>query len=109
MRPTLGLLLFADYSLEELVRLGRVAEELGYHSLWYTDIRFGRECYVSLAAVAAVTSKLLLGPGVSDPYSRHPAVTAATIATFDDCFLLGATSSLSFTSTFLCNTSDSRG
>ncbi len=84
MRPTLGLLLFADYSLEELVRLGRVAEELGYHSLWYTDIRFGRECYVSLAAVAAVTSKLLLGPGVSDPYSRHPAVTAATIATFDE-------------------------
>ena len=84
MRPSLGLLLFADYSLGELVRLGSLCEEWGYRSLWYTDVRFGRECYVSLAAIAAATNTLLLGPGVSDPYSRHPAITAATIATLDE-------------------------
>ncbi|MGI9334598.1 MAG: LLM class flavin-dependent oxidoreductase [Gammaproteobacteria bacterium] len=84
MRPSLGLLLFADFSLAELARLGRLCEDLGYRSLWYTDIRFGRECYVSLAAVASVTTRLLLGPGVTDPYTRHPAITAATIATFDE-------------------------
>ena len=84
MRPALGLLLYADYSLAELVELGRLCEQLGYRSFWYTDIRFGRECYVGLSAVASRTRRLLLGPGVSDPYTRHPAITAATIATFDE-------------------------
>jgi 5,10-methylenetetrahydromethanopterin reductase len=84
MTPKLGLLLNAEYPLSELVRLGRLAEELGYEALWYTDIRFARECYLGLAAVAAATSKIQLGPGVTDPYSRHPAITAATIATLDE-------------------------
>ena len=84
MRPALGLLLFADYSLDELGRLGQLCEELGYRCLWYTDVRFGRECYLGLASIAARTEKILLGPGVTDPYTRHPAITAATIATFDE-------------------------
>ncbi len=84
MRPALGLLLFADHTLEELVGLGQLCEQLGYRSFWYTDVRFGRECYVGLSAVAAQTRRLRLGPGVSDPYTRHPAMTASTIATFDE-------------------------
>ena len=84
MRPSLGLLLFADYSLEELVSLAQLCEDLGYRSFWYTDVRFGRECYVGLSSVASRTSRLRLGPGVSDPYTRHPAMTASAIATFDE-------------------------
>ena len=84
MRPELGVLLFADYSLDELGRLGRLCEELGYRCLWYTDVRFGRECYLGLASVAARTERIMLGPGVTDPYTRHPAITAAAIATFDE-------------------------
>ena len=84
MQPALGLLLYADYPLADLVALGRLCEELGYRSFWYTDVRFGRECYVGLSAVASHTSRLRLGPGVSDPYTRHPAMTASTIATFDE-------------------------
>ena len=84
MQPSLGVLLFADFSLTELAGLGRLCEDLGYRSFWYTDIRFGRECYLGLAAVASATSKILLGPGVTDPYTRHPAITAASIATLDE-------------------------
>ena len=83
-KRSLGVLLYADYSLAELAHLGKFCEQLGYRTLWYTDVRFGRECYLGLASVAAVTDRLLLGPGVSDPYSRHPAMTASTIATFDE-------------------------
>jgi 5,10-methylenetetrahydromethanopterin reductase len=77
-------LLNAEYPARDLVQLGRLAEELGYGRLWYTDIRMFRECYLGLAAIAAETKQIALGPGVTDPYSRHPAVTAATIATFDE-------------------------
>lgn len=37
--------------------------------------------YVALALAASVTSKLLLRPGVTNPLTRHPAVTAASILT----------------------------
>jgi 5,10-methylenetetrahydromethanopterin reductase len=80
----IGALLNAEYPVGELVQLGQLAEQLGYRHLLYTDVRLFRECYLGLAAMAAATSKILLGPGVTDPYSRHPAVTASTIATFDE-------------------------
>jgi 5,10-methylenetetrahydromethanopterin reductase len=79
-----GALLNAEYPVRELVELGRLAERLGYRHVLYTDVRLFRECYLGLAALAAGTTALLLGPGVTDPYSRHPAVTASTIATFDE-------------------------
>ena len=81
---TVGVLLNAEYPPAELLRLGELAEMLGYHSLWYTDVRMLRECYVGLAALAMRTSRIRLATGVTDPYSRHPAVTAASIATIDE-------------------------
>lgn len=84
MAPSLGLLLNAEYPTSELVELGRLSEALGYRFFWYTDVRFARECYLGLAAVAGATHHITLGPGVTDPYSRHPAITAATIATLDE-------------------------
>jgi 5,10-methylenetetrahydromethanopterin reductase len=84
MTPALGVLLYSDYTLAELTELGRLSEELGYRFFWYTDVRFTRECYLGLAAVAAKTACIRLGTGVTDPYSRHPAITAATIATLDE-------------------------
>lgn len=84
MSRALGVLLNAEYPVQELTELGRLAEDLGYDHLWYTDVRLFRECYIGLAALATRTTRIRLGPGVTDPYSRHPAVTAATIATLDE-------------------------
>ena len=84
MAVPVGALLNAEYPASELVELGLLCESLGYDQLWYTDIRLFRECYVALGALAARTERIRLGPGVSDPYSRHPAMTAATIATLDE-------------------------
>ena len=79
-----GLLLFSDYTIDELAELAVVAENCGYRDLWYTDVRFARDCYLGLAAAAARTRHIRLGTGVTDPYSRHPALTAAAIATLDE-------------------------
>jgi len=38
------------------------------------------DCYVSLAAAAMATTSLKLGTGVTNPITRHPAVTASAIA-----------------------------
>lgn len=80
-----GLLLWASESTTaEFLGLARLAEECGYSELWYTDSRFDRDAYVGLAMAARHTNKLLIGPGVSDPYSRHPAMIAMAMATLDE-------------------------
>lgn len=84
MRPVLSVLLNAEYSTSRLVDLGRVSEDVGYHGLWYTDLRFAHDCFIGLAAIAPKTSRILLGPGVVDPYSRHPSAIASAIATLDE-------------------------
>jgi 5,10-methylenetetrahydromethanopterin reductase len=82
--PRLGVLLNAEYAAGDLVRLGELAEKLGYTHFFYVDVRFHRECYIGLASVAMRTQHMLLGTGVTDPYSRHPAITAASMATLDE-------------------------
>ncbi len=84
MRLSLGLLLADDYSCSELTELGALAETLGYDSFWFVDVRLAHECYIGLASIATRTGRIRLGTGVTDPYSRHPAVTAASIATLDE-------------------------
>ena len=84
MTLPIGLLLFSDYTTAELVDHAVLAERLGYRDFWYTDVRFARDCYLGLAACAFHTSRIRLGTGVTDPYARHPALTAAAIATLDE-------------------------
>jgi len=79
-----GLLLLPSRPAAELVDLAVSAEALGYDDFWLADERFFREAYTILGLVAARTSRIRLGPGVTDPYSRHPALTAMAIATLDE-------------------------
>ncbi len=79
-----GLLLNAEWDHRRLMSLAAAAEEYGYDVFWYADERFFRETYTGLAACATVTSQILLGPAVTDPYTRHPALTAAAMASLDE-------------------------
>ena len=66
------------------IRLAQLAESLGYSEFWYTDNKFVRDCFAGLALVAANTTTIKIGPGVSDPYSRHPAMIGMGLATLDE-------------------------
>ena len=80
----LGLLMLGDVSVQVMAERARLAEAVGYGTVWLADERFYREVYSCLAHFAARTSKVLLGPCVTDPFSRHPALTAMAIATLDE-------------------------
>jgi 5,10-methylenetetrahydromethanopterin reductase len=84
MAARFSLLLNAEHEHRRLIAIARQAEELGFHTLWYADERFYRETYIGLAACALATSRLGLGPAVTDPFTRHPALTAAAIASLDE-------------------------
>lgn len=79
-----GLMLASELPPDRLIGLVELAESLGYAELWLTDQRFWRDCYVGLALAARHSKRLLLGPGVNDPFTRHPATIAMSIATLNE-------------------------
>jgi 5,10-methylenetetrahydromethanopterin reductase len=72
-------------SAEEAVADAKRAEAAGFHWLGVADSQsVYRELYTIAALCAAATSRLQIGPTVTNPVTRHPAVTASAIATLDE-------------------------
>ncbi len=66
----------------DVVRQARLAEALGFDTVWITDSHLVcRELWVTLTACALGTSRVRLGPGVTVPHTRHATVTASAVAT----------------------------
>jgi 5,10-methylenetetrahydromethanopterin reductase len=65
-----------------VAELARQAEAWGFTGLLLADSQnLTADIWVELALAAAATERLRLGPGVTNPLTRHPAVTAAAAAT----------------------------
>ena len=76
--------MLGDAPVAQLSERARLAESCGFDAVWLADERFYREVYGALTAVALATSRVAVGPCVTDPFTRHPALTAVAIATLDE-------------------------
>jgi len=60
----------------------RQAEGWGFQGLLVADSQnLNADVWVELALAGAATERLRIGPGVTNPATRHPAVTASAAAT----------------------------
>ncbi len=84
----------------DLREYGSIADDLGYDSLWVTERYLHEETASMLGFLAAATSRVKLGVGVVNPFTRHPALLAMMAATLDRIsvgrFILGMGRSDSF-------------
>ena len=64
-----------------LCELARLAERLGAEVCLIADEGTERDVYVALTAIVTATERLIVGPAITNPFSRHPVATAAAIAT----------------------------
>ncbi len=80
---SLGCFVSVGRSLDQAVTRVRLAEELGFDSVWLTHIN-ARDSLTVLAHYASQTEKVRLGTGVVPIYSRIPATMAQTAATIDE-------------------------
>lgn len=81
--------------MSEVLDLGRLADEDGWHGIWYADHYMPNtggeevadgdvfECWAVLAALAVVTDRVRLGSLVSPTSVHHPALLANRAATID--------------------------
>jgi alkanesulfonate monooxygenase SsuD/methylene tetrahydromethanopterin reductase-like flavin-dependent oxidoreductase (luciferase family) len=71
-------------SYEDFVEEIRTAERLGMDLVGTGDTQAGyRELYVSLTVAALQTERVLVGPMVTNPVTRHPAVTTSAMGAVD--------------------------
>jgi F420-dependent oxidoreductase-like protein len=82
MKLALGLDLYRGATLEIPVDQVRLAEDLGYHSVWTAEA-YGSDALSPLAYLAAVTTRIKLATGVVQIAARTPAATAMHALTID--------------------------
>ncbi len=68
----------------EFVELARLVEQAGFDRLGVSDVVFWPDCFVLMGLAAQATSRVHLGPMVTNVSSRHPAVLAGIMATLQD-------------------------
>jgi F420-dependent oxidoreductase-like protein len=81
--PGIGAFISAGRSLDSALDRVRLADELGFESVFTTHIA-GRDSLSLLMAYASVTERVRLGTGVVPIFSRAPASMAQSTATIDE-------------------------
>jgi F420-dependent oxidoreductase-like protein len=80
-------------SLSEAIQRAQRAEQLGYDSIWCSQLPGNRDTAMVLAAYAQATERVRLGTAVLPIYTRHPTAMAQMAQTLDEMsggrFILG--------------------
>jgi 5,10-methylenetetrahydromethanopterin reductase len=66
------------------MQLVQYAEQKGFEAVWQAESRLVRDAIVPMAAFAAVTSRLKVGSGVINNWTRNIGLLAMTLLTLDD-------------------------
>ncbi len=73
-----------DHPIPEAVEYVRYAEDRGFEAVWQAESRLVREATVPMAAFLAQTTRIKVGAGVVNNWTRNPALLASTFSTLDD-------------------------
>ncbi|GAB4526444.1 MAG: 5,10-methylenetetrahydromethanopterin reductase [Anaerolineae bacterium] len=84
MADRVALYLQDAHSLKDAIKYVQYAESRGFEAVWQAESRLVRDAVVPMAAFAATTSRIKIGSGVINNWTRNAAVIAATFLTLDD-------------------------
>lgn len=70
--------------VRDMVKYSRIAEQHGFDSVWVAESRLARDAVVPVAAIATDTSRIKVGAGVINTWTRNAALIAQTFATLDE-------------------------
>ena len=84
MADRVALYLQDAHDLADAIEYVKYAELCGFEAVWQAESRLVRDAIVPMAAFAAVTSRIKIGSGVINNWTRNAAVVAATFLTLDD-------------------------
>jgi 5,10-methylenetetrahydromethanopterin reductase len=79
-----GLCFDGFYSIQEMIELAQLADEIGMESIWMSDHLCFRDSLTTSMALLASTKRIKVAPAPMSPYSRHPIISAMSIATMEE-------------------------
>jgi 5,10-methylenetetrahydromethanopterin reductase len=79
-----GIGLMGEHPAQRMRALCHLIESSGFDQIWVSDERFYRDVFVNMTLAVCLTGKVKVGSMVTDPFVRHPAVTAAAAASVDE-------------------------
>ncbi|HII03026.1 TPA: 5,10-methylenetetrahydromethanopterin reductase [Methanosarcinaceae archaeon] len=68
----------------KIATYAKLAEEQGFDNVWITDHYNNRDVYTTLAVLALNTNSIKIGSGVTNSYTRNPAITASSIGAVNE-------------------------
>jgi 5,10-methylenetetrahydromethanopterin reductase len=84
MSDRIALYLQDSHDLRQGLDYVKYAEGKGFEAVWQAESRLVRDAIVPMAAYAAVTTKIKVGSGVINNWTRNIGLLAATFLTLDD-------------------------
>ena len=84
MADRVALYLQDAHDIRDGIEYVKYAEEKGFEAVWHAESRLVRDAIVPMAAFAAHTSRIRIGSGVVNNWTRNVALQAATFLTLDD-------------------------
>ncbi len=84
MADRVALYLQDAHSLQDAIKYVQYAEARGFEAVWQAESRLVRDAIVPMAAFAATTTRIKIGSGVINNWTRNAGVIAATFLTLDD-------------------------
>jgi 5,10-methylenetetrahydromethanopterin reductase len=79
-----GLCFDGFYSIQEMIELAQLADESGMESIWMSDHLCFRDSLTTSMALLASTKRIQVAPAPMSPYSRHPIISAMSLATMEE-------------------------
>ena len=67
-----------------MIELAQLADEIGMESIWMSDHLCFRDSLTTSMALLASTRNISVAPAPMSPYSRHPIISAMSIATMEE-------------------------
>lgn len=84
MTRRVALYLQDAHEIRDGISFVQYAEQRGFEAVWQAESRLVRDAIVPMAAFAATTSRIKVGSGVINNWTRNAALIAATFLTLDD-------------------------
>lgn len=84
MTERVALYLQDAHPIREGMEHVQYAESRGFEAVWQAESRLVRDAIVPMAAFAAVTSRIKIGSGVINNWTRNAAIISTTYLTLDD-------------------------
>src|SRR6186713_981738 len=79
-----GLCFDGFYSIQEMIELAQLADDIGMDSVWMSDHLGFRDSMTTSMALLASTKRIKVAAAPASPYSRNPIITAMAIATMEE-------------------------